>query len=182
MSVKILMLTRVKFWPKTESLLSTIIFWGLNATEMMKIHKSPSTYQILAKFLKVEGTKFAFWDPQTFVWFGIRKNVPSVVARICKTVHKNYCRKFPRIPLLQTSYNILSNIFLLRLTPYVSSHEITGDHECEFRRTAKTTDQIFCIRHILKKNGNAWVTTCFRHIIQPRCTPHMLSVSLHSSE
>jgi hypothetical protein len=44
---------------------------------------------------------------------------------------------------------ILSNIILSRLTPYVD--EIIGDHQCEFRRNRPTTDQIFCIRQILEK-------------------------------
>jgi hypothetical protein len=53
------------------------------------------------------------------------------------------------ISLLSTSYKILSNILLSRLSPYID--EITGDHQCEFRRNRSTTDQIFCIRQILKK-------------------------------
>jgi hypothetical protein len=44
---------------------------------------------------------------------------------------------------------MLSNILRSRLSPYVD--EITGDHQCGFRRSRSTTDQIFCIRQILKK-------------------------------
>jgi len=44
---------------------------------------------------------------------------------------------------------MLSNIFVSRLTPYVE--EITGDHQCRFRRDKSTTDQILCIRKILEK-------------------------------
>jgi hypothetical protein len=51
-----------------------------------------------------------------------------------------------------TSYNILSNILLSRLTPYVD--EIIGDHQCGFRRNRSTTNKIFCIRQILEKK---WV-------------------------
>jgi hypothetical protein len=57
----------------------------------------------------------------------------------------NYCR----ILLLSTSYNILSNILLSRLRPYVD--EIIEHHQCGFRRNRSTTGQIFCIRHILEK-------------------------------
>ncbi|KAJ4439572.1 hypothetical protein ANN_07699 [Periplaneta americana] len=56
---------------------------------------------------------------------------------------------FRGISLLLTSYKILSNIFLRRLTPYVD--EIIGDHQCGFRRNKSTTDQIFCIRQIMEK-------------------------------
>jgi hypothetical protein len=50
---------------------------------------------------------------------------------------------------LSTSYKILSNILLSRLTPYVD--KIIGDHQCGFQRNRSTTDQIFCIRQILEK-------------------------------
>jgi hypothetical protein len=52
-------------------------------------------------------------------------------------------------PLLSTAYNILSNILLARLTPFVN--EIIGDHQCGFLRNRFTTDQIFYIRQILEK-------------------------------
>jgi hypothetical protein len=51
--------------------------------------------------------------------------------------------------LLSTSYKILSNILLSRLTPYVD--EIIGDHQCGFRSNRSTTDQIFCILQIVEK-------------------------------
>jgi hypothetical protein len=44
---------------------------------------------------------------------------------------------------------ILSNNLLQKLTPYVN--EITGDHQCGFRRNRSTMDQIFYIRQILEK-------------------------------
>jgi hypothetical protein len=47
------------------------------------------------------------------------------------------------------SYKILSNILLSRLVPYIA--EITGDHQCSFRRNRSTADQISCIRQILEK-------------------------------
>jgi hypothetical protein len=60
------------------------------------------------------------------------------------------------IIILSTSYKILSNILLARLTPY--ANEIIGDHQCEFRRNRSITDQIFYIRQILekKKIGVQW--------------------------
>jgi len=44
---------------------------------------------------------------------------------------------------------MLSNILLSRLPPY--AEEITGDHQCGFRRSRSTTDHIFCIRQIVEK-------------------------------
>jgi hypothetical protein len=62
-----------------------------------------------------------------------------------KTVTSNY----QGISLLSTSYKILSNILLARLTPYAD--EITGNHQCEFWHNRSTNDQIFYIRQILEK-------------------------------
>jgi hypothetical protein len=50
---------------------------------------------------------------------------------------------------LSTTYKILSNILLSRLTPY--AEEIIGDHQCEFRRNRSTTDHIFSIHQIREK-------------------------------
>jgi hypothetical protein len=50
---------------------------------------------------------------------------------------------------LSTTYKILSNILLSRLTPY--AEEIIGDNQCGFRRNRSTTDHIFCIRQRLEK-------------------------------
>jgi hypothetical protein len=58
----------------------------------------------------------------------------------------NNCRA---ISLLATSYKIVPNILLSRLSPYID--EIIGDHQCGFRYNRSTTDQIFCIRQILGK-------------------------------
>jgi retron-type reverse transcriptase len=51
--------------------------------------------------------------------------------------------------LLSTSYKILSNILLARLTPYAD--EIIWDHQCGFQHNRSTADQIFYIWQILEK-------------------------------
>jgi hypothetical protein len=55
------------------------------------------------------------------------------------------------ISLLSTSYKILSNILLSRLTPNVD--KITGDHLYGFWCKRTITDQIFCIHKILERMG-----------------------------
>jgi sorting nexin-29 len=62
------------------------------------------------------------------------------------------CNNYQGISLLSTAYNILYNVLLVRLTPYVN--EIIGNYQCGFRRNRSTTDQIFYIRQILEKNWN----------------------------
>ena len=50
---------------------------------------------------------------------------------------------------MSTTYKILSNILLSRLTPH--AEDIIGEHQYGFRRKRSTTDPIFCIRRILEK-------------------------------
>ena len=53
--------------------------------------------------------------------------------------------------LLSNTYKILSIILQSTWTPYAG--EISGYHQCAFRRNRPTTDHIFCVRHIL---GHKW--------------------------
>ena len=63
--------------------------------------------------------------------------------------NKTGCNNYRGISLLPTTYKVLSNILLSWLIPY--AEEVTGDHQCGFRRNRSTTDHIFCIRQILEK-------------------------------
>jgi hypothetical protein len=58
---------------------------------------------------------------------------------------KSECSYYPGLSLLSTSYRILSNILLSRLSPYID--EIIGDNQCN----GSTTDQNVCTREILEK-------------------------------
>jgi hypothetical protein len=71
----------------------------------------------------------------------------SIIVQIHKTGVKTDCNSYREISLLSTSYKN----YLSKLSPYID--EIIGDHQCGFRRNRSTTDQIFCIRQILEKNG-----------------------------
>ena len=73
----------------------------------------------------------------------------SIIVPIHKKGDKTDCNNYRGISLLPTSYKILSNILLSRLTPYAT--EIIGDQQCGFRRNRSTIDHIFCIRQILEK-------------------------------
>jgi hypothetical protein len=74
----------------------------------------------------------------------------SISVPIYKKCDKADSNNYHRgISLLSTVYKILSNILLASLTPYVN--EVTGDHQCGFRRNRSTMDQIFYIRQILEK-------------------------------
>jgi hypothetical protein len=68
---------------------------------------------------------------------------------IYKKGDKTDCSNYRGVSLLSTTYKILSNILLSRLTPY--AEEIIGYHQCGFRRNRSTTDHILSIRQILEK-------------------------------
>jgi hypothetical protein len=89
--------------------------------------------------------------------FGIRRNClkrererkESIIVPIYKKGDKKDFNNYRGISLLPTTYKMLSNILLSRLIPY--AEEITGDHQCGFRRNRSTNDHMFCIRQILEK-------------------------------
>jgi hypothetical protein len=56
----------------------------------------------------------------------------SIIVPVHKKGDKTDCNNYRGISLLPTSYNIVSNIFLSRLGPYID--EIIGDHQSGFRR------------------------------------------------
>ena len=56
----------------------------------------------------------------------------SIIVPIYKKGDKTDCNNYRGISLLPTTYKILSNILLQRLTPY--AEEIIGDRQCVFRR------------------------------------------------
>jgi len=72
-----------------------------------------------------------------------------IIVPIYKKGDKTDCSNYRGISLLPTTYNILSNILLSRLTPY--AEEITADHQCGFQCSRSATDHVFCIHQILEK-------------------------------
>jgi len=54
----------------------------------------------------------------------------SIIVPIYKYGDKTDCSNYRGISFLPTTYRILSNSLLQRLTPY--AEELTGDHQCRF--------------------------------------------------
>jgi hypothetical protein len=79
---------------------------------------------------------------------------------IYKKGDKTDCNNYRGISLLSTSYNILPDILLSRLSPYIRVDEIIAHHQCRFRRKNSTTDQILCIRQLLQKEWKLNTTVC----------------------
>jgi hypothetical protein len=80
----------------------------------------------------------------------------SVVVPIHRKGDKTKCSNYRGISLLPTSYKILSNILLCRLSS--CADEIIGDHQCGFQRNRSATDHVFYIRQILEKKWEYDVT------------------------
>jgi hypothetical protein len=120
----------------------------------LKRYKFQGTDQISAKLIQAGGETFcseihklihSVWNKEEFP----QQWKESVIVPIHKKVDKTGCNNYGGIFLLSTAHKILSNIFLTRLTPYVS--EIIGDHQCVFHHNRSTTNQIFYIQQILEK-------------------------------
>jgi len=124
------------------------------ATEKLNRHKSPGTDQIPAELIKAGGRTVRS-EIYEFI-YSIRNLEElleewkeSISAPIYKKGDKTNCSNYRSISLLLTTYRILPNTLLSRLTPY--AEEIVGDHKCGFRRKISTTDHISCIRQGIEK-------------------------------
>jgi sorting nexin-29 len=120
----------------------------------LKSYKSPSADQILAELIKAGGETLCSEIHKLICSIWNKEELPqkwkeSISIPIHKKGDKTDCNNYRGISFLSTAYKILSNILLARLTPHVS--EVTGDHQCGFRRNRSTTDRIFYIRQILEK-------------------------------
>jgi hypothetical protein len=124
------------------------------AIEKLKRHKPPGIDQIPAELIKAGVRIIRSEIHKLIISIWNKEELPeewkeSVIVPIYKKGDKRDCSKYQGISLLSTTYKILSNILLSRLTPY--AEEVTGDHQCGFRRNRSTTDHIFSICQILEK-------------------------------
>jgi len=122
------------------------------AIEKLKRHKSRGIDQIPAEFIKPGGRTIRFEIHKLIISIWNKEELPeewkeSFFVLIYKKGDKTDCSNYMDILLLPTTYKILSNILLSKLTPY--AEEIIRDHQRGFRRSRSTTDLIFCIRQII---------------------------------
>ena len=105
------------------------------AIEKLKSHISPGIDQIPAKLVKEGGRTICYQIHKLIVSIWNKEELPeewkeSIIVPIHKKGDKTNCNNYRGISLLPTTYKILSNILLSRLTPYAG--EIIGDHQCGF--------------------------------------------------
>jgi len=119
--------------------------------KLKKSHKSPGIDQIPAEFIKAGGKTIRREIHKLITSIWNKEELPeewkeSIIVPVYKKGDKTDCNNYRGISLLPTTYNIVSNILRLKLTPY--AEKIIADHQCGFRRSRSTTDHIFCIRQI----------------------------------
>jgi hypothetical protein len=85
--------------------------------------------------------------------------VVGVNVPIYKKGDETDCSNYRGIPFLSTTYKILSNIFLLGLTPY--AEDATDNHQCGFQCKTSTTDHIPCTQTNKQTNKHALQKTIF---------------------
>jgi hypothetical protein len=107
------------------------------AIRKLKRYKSPGFDQIPAELIQAGGETLRseihkliqlIWNKEelSHQW------KESIMVPIHKKGDKTGCSNYRGISLLSTLCKILTNILLGRLTPYAD--EITGTHQCGFRR------------------------------------------------
>jgi hypothetical protein len=127
------------------------------AIAKLKKYKSTDSVQIPAELIQAGGEMLLSAIHKLINSTWNKEELPdqwkdSIIVLVHKKGNKTDCNSYCGISLLSTSYKILSNILLSRLSPYIG--EIIGDHQCGFQRN-RLTNQIFCIIQILeKKNGS----------------------------
>jgi sorting nexin-29 len=119
----------------------------------LKSYKSSGTDNILAELIIGGGETLYSEIHRLICCIWNKEELPqqwkeSIIVPVYKKGDKTDCNNYRGISLLSTTYKILSNILLARLTPYMN--EIIGD-QCGFHRNRFTMDQIFYIQQILEK-------------------------------
>jgi hypothetical protein len=98
--------------------------------EKLKGHKSPSIDQIPAQLIKAECRTIysinSIWNKEELP----EQWKESLIVPIYKKGYKTDCRNYSVISVFTTTYKIVSNILLSRLTPF--AEEIIGDHQHGF--------------------------------------------------
>ena len=102
-----------------------------------------------------------------------------IIVAIYKKGDKTGCNNYRCIPILLTTYKILSNILLSRLNPY--AEEIIGDCQCGFQYHRSGTAHILYICHILEKKWSKMMQ-CIRYLWTSRNKTIILPVVLYGCE
>ena len=103
------------------------------AIEKLKSHKSSGIDQIPAELIKAGGSTIRCAIHKLIIAIWNKEELPGewkelIIVPVHKKGDKTDCNNYRGISLLPTTYKILSNILLSKLSPY--AEEIIGDHQC----------------------------------------------------
>ena len=106
------------------------------ATEELKSQKSSGIDQIPSELIKAGGRTICYQIHKLIISIWNKDELPEewkqlIIVPIYKKGNKTDCSNYRGISLFTTTYKILFNILLARLTPH--AEEIIGDHQCGFR-------------------------------------------------
>jgi len=127
------------------------------ATERLKSHKSPGIDQIPVELIKAGGRTIHYKIHILIISIWNKEELPeewkeSIIVPIYKKGNKTDCSNYRGISLLPTTYKILSNILLSRLTQY--TEEIIGIINMDFDATGQLMIIYSAFVKYLRKNGN----------------------------
>ena len=105
------------------------------AIEKLRSQKSPGIDQIPAEMIKEGGRTFHYEMHKLIISISNKEELSKewkdlISVPIYKKSDKKERSNYTGIPFMPTTYKILSNMLLSRLTPYAV--EIMGDHQCGF--------------------------------------------------
>ncbi|KAL4104822.1 hypothetical protein QTP88_020098 [Uroleucon formosanum] len=125
------------------------------AVEMLKGGKAPGEDTIIAELLKNGGITLMINLKQLINKIWREETIPKAwqVSILCPIYKKGdviNCQNYRGISLLNTTYKVLSNIILNRLTPYAK--DIVGEYQAGFTAGKSTTDQIHVIKQITEES------------------------------
>jgi hypothetical protein len=105
------------------------------AIEKLKGHKSSDVDQVPAELIKAGGRTIYYEIHKLIISTWNKEELPeewkeSIILPIYKNVDTSHFSNYRGISLLSTTYRILSNILLSRLTPH--AEKIIGNHQCGF--------------------------------------------------
>jgi hypothetical protein len=120
----------------------------------LKSYKSPGVDQVAAELIQAGGETLRSEIRNLYSWCGTRKNSlssgKSQLYLFIKRVVKLTLVIVEAYDCCQLHKHFSFILFCGRI-PYAD--EIIRDHQCRFRCKRSTTNQMFCIHHILKKVG-----------------------------
>ena len=127
------------------------------AIDKLKSHRSPGIDKIPTELIKAGGRTIYLEIHKLIICIWKKEKLPeewkgSIIVPIHKKGDKTDCNNYRDISLLPTTYKILSNILLSRLTPYAK--EIIGIINVAFDATVRLFIIYSAFTKYLRKNVN----------------------------